>query len=77
MNLEEKTLYELSTPIKLTNFMLKKPFCMLSIGYFILIVIGAICYQNGWQAYDQAADRDFMVWGHPDVINWDKSNLVK
>ena len=74
---EEKAIYNLSTPIPLTNYMLKKPFCMLCIGYTVMIAISIFVYSMGWIIPDIPHDREFLVWGDHYTTNLDKYMLVK
>ena len=74
---EEKAIYNLSTPIPLTNYMLKKPFCMICIGYTVMIAISIFVYSMGWIIPDIPHDREFLVWGDHYTTNLDKYMLVK
>ena len=76
MNDEEKALYKLSTPIPLTNLMLKRPCCMILSGFTLMLLISAFTFYMDWMTPNDPSDRDFMVWGDPYVINMDKSLQV-
>ena len=77
LNDQEKALYNLSTPIPLTNLMLKRPCCMICSGYIIMFIISFFVFSMGWLLPSNQTDRDYMVWGDPYVNNMDKTLLVK
>ena len=77
LNDEEKALYQLSTPMALTDFMLKRPCCTVCVGYMIMLAVSIFVYVMGWVIPQNPNDRDYMVWGDPYMNNWDKTLLVK
>ena len=73
---EERAEFDLGTETPLTNLMVRRPCCILGIGFAIMIVISMISFYFEWLLPQTQTDRDFMVWGDPYVNDFDKSYLV-
>lgn len=76
MSLEERAVYELSTPIPLTDFMVRRPFCFLFSGFAILLLISSFAAAMGYLLPVDPHERDYFVWGDPYVNNYDKTYLA-
>ena len=60
----------------LTDLMVRRPICVILVGYGTMVVISAIVVYFGWIFPNKPNDRDFLMWGDEYVNNFDKMNLI-
>lgn len=77
MSIEERAIYELSSPTLLTNLMVQRPCCFILTGFAILLFISAFSAAMGWLIPQDPHEREFFVWGDPYVNNYDKTRLAQ
>ena len=56
--------------------MVRRPVCVILVGYAIMVVISAIVAYFGWLVPNKPHDRDYLVWGDEYVTNFDKLKLA-
>lgn len=66
----------LSEPNCLTSFMVKRPCCMISVSFLVMVVISVFVFNMGWLMPNNQNDRDYLVWGDKYVNDSDKSKLA-
>ena len=59
-----------------TDLMVRRPVCVILVGYAIMVVISAIVAYFGWLVPNKPHDRDYLVWGDEYVTNFDKLKLA-
>lgn len=65
-------LVEEGAPMKLTSLFVERPICVLTTGMIILLIISLISNRQGFFELTEQNNRDFLVWDHQKVIDWDK-----
>lgn len=73
---EERAIWELSEPIPVTDLMVRRPCCFLSVGFLILFIISAFSAAMGWLIPQDPYERDYFVWGDKYVNAYDKTLLA-
>ena len=76
MNEIELSYWNMSKPIRLTNFFVNKPRLWLFIVVLALVTISGVDVAMGWFTESQTSNRDYLIWDDHRTIDFDKTMLA-
>ena len=74
---QDPALKKLSREMGMTNLMVDRPCCVLSVAFLFLIFIACIVMIFRLYVLNDFTSRDYLVWEDPKTWDYDKMNLVK
>lgn len=73
----DPALKRLSREMGLTNMMVKRPCCVLSVAFLFLLFIACLVMIFRLYVLNDFTSRDYLVWEDPKTWDYDKMNIVK
>jgi hypothetical protein len=74
---QDPALTKLSRQMAMTNLMVDRPCCVLSVAFLFLLFIACIVMIFRLYVLNDFTSRDYLVWEDPKTWDYDKMNLVK
>ena len=72
MNSVEKAVWEMATPLPLTDVFVNRPCTVIMLGLLLLFVITGFVVQQEWFTASEQTERDYLIWSDPATIDRDK-----